>query len=89
MKCETIKYDDNREIIIIDDAVSVDKRINIYFDCCTLPYRITNSSTREIQGIVDKVRGDNGLSSEIKQELVETLIKITPECELNERSKNT
>ena len=43
----------------------------------------------DIQGIVDKVRGDNGLSSEIKQELVETLIKITPECELNERSKNT
>ena len=54
MKCETIKYDDNREIIIIDDSVSVDKRINIYFDCCSLPYRITNSSTREIQGIVDK-----------------------------------
>ena len=54
MKCETIKYDDNREIIIIDDSVSVDNRINIYFDCCSLPYRITNSSTREIQGIVDK-----------------------------------
>ena len=54
MKCEIIKYQDNRELVIIDDSVNVDKHINIYFDCCTLPYRITNSSTREIQGIVDK-----------------------------------
>ena len=32
MKCETIKYDDDSKVIIIDDAVIVDKRINIYFD---------------------------------------------------------
>lgn len=54
MKCEIIEYHDNRELIIIDDVVPVDKHINIYFDCCTLPYRITNSSTREIQGITDQ-----------------------------------
>ena len=52
MKCETIKYDDNSEIVIIDDAVSTDVRINIYFDCCAMPYRISNSSVDEIQGIV-------------------------------------
>ena len=43
----------------------------------------------DIQSIVETVRSDKKLSSEIKTELVETLIKITPECELNERSENT
>ena len=54
MKCETIKYDDDSKVIIIDDAVIVDKRINIYFDCCMLPYRISNSSINDVQGISDK-----------------------------------
>ena len=43
----------------------------------------------DIEGIIDNVRGDKKLSSEIKTELVETLIKITPECELNERSESS
>ena len=42
-KQEAEIYQDNRELVIIDDSVNVDKHINIYFDCCTLPYRITNS----------------------------------------------
>ena len=54
MKCETIKYDDNSEVIIIDDAVCTNKRINIYFDCCMLPYNISNSSVNDIQGITDR-----------------------------------
>tara|TARA_A100000164_G_C21727797_1_gene686060 strand:- start:125 stop:733 length:609 start_codon:yes stop_codon:yes gene_type:complete len=54
MKIKTIEYSDNRELIIVDDAVSKDKRINIYFDCCVMPYRISNSSVDEIQGIVDR-----------------------------------
>ena len=43
----------------------------------------------DVQGIIDNVRGDKYLSSEIKTEIVEMLLKETPECELNERSKNT
>ena len=54
MKNEIIKYDDDSEVIIIDDAVDVNKRINIYFDCCMLPYRISNSSVNDAQGIADK-----------------------------------
>ena len=54
MKNEIIKYDDDSEVIIIDDAVNVNKRINIYFDCCMLPYRISNSSVNDAQGIADK-----------------------------------
>ena len=54
MKCETIKYNDNNELIIIDGAVNIEQCINIYFDCSTLPYRITNSSLNEVQGIADK-----------------------------------
>jgi len=41
----------------------------------------------DIQSIVDTVRADKNISPEIKIELVETLIKTTPECELNERSE--
>lgn len=54
MKCETIKYGNNREVTIIDGAATASKIIDIYFDCCILPYRIMNSSVNEIQGIVDK-----------------------------------
>ena len=54
MNSETIKYDNNRQLVIIDDAVTVHKIINIYFDCCMLPYRIMNSSLNEVQGIVDR-----------------------------------
>ena len=54
MKCETIKYDDDSKVIIIDDAVNIEKRINIYYDCCVLPYRIINSSVNDIQGLADR-----------------------------------
>ena len=38
----------------------------------------------DVQGIIDSVRGDKYLSSETKTEIVEMLLKETPECELNE-----
>ena len=38
----------------------------------------------DVQGIIDTVRGDRYLSSETKTEIVEMLLKETPECELNE-----
>ena len=41
----------------------------------------------KIQGIIDTVRGDRYLSSDTKTEIVEMLLKETPECELNEGSE--
>ena len=41
----------------------------------------------DVQGIMDTIRGDRYLSSETKTEIVEMLLKETPECELNEGSK--
>ena len=38
----------------------------------------------DVQGIIDTVRADRYLSSETKTEIVEMLLKETPECELNE-----
>ena len=38
----------------------------------------------DVQGIVDTVRADRYLSSETKTEIVEMLLKETPESELNE-----
>ena len=43
----------------------------------------------DAQGIVDTVRADRYLSSETKTEIVEMLLKETPECELNEGSEIT
>ncbi|MBG02138.1 MAG: hypothetical protein CL470_07705 [Acidimicrobiaceae bacterium] len=43
----------------------------------------------DVQGIIDTVRGDRYLTEETKTEIVEMLLKETPECELNERSENT
>ena len=43
----------------------------------------------DIQGIIDTVRGDRYLASDTKTEIVEILLKETPECELNEGSENT
>jgi len=43
----------------------------------------------DVQGIIDTVRSDKYLSFETKTEIVEMLIKETPECELHERSENT
>ena len=40
-----------------------------------------------VQGILDTIRGDRYLSSETKTEIVEMLLKETPECELNEGSE--
>jgi len=41
----------------------------------------------DIQSVIETVNADKNISAEIKTELVETLIKTTPECELNERSE--
>ena len=41
----------------------------------------------DVQGIVDTVRSDRYLASETKTEIVEMLLKETPECELNERTE--
>jgi len=43
----------------------------------------------DVQGIIDTVRGDRYLTSETKTEIVEMLLKETPECELHERPENT
>ena len=43
----------------------------------------------DIQSIIETVRADKKISAEIKTELVEILIKTTPECELNEGSELT
>ena len=42
-----------------------------------------------VQDLIDTVRNDRYLSSETKTEIVEMLIKETPECELHERPENT
>ena len=41
----------------------------------------------DIQSVIETVNADKNISAEIKTELVEILIKTTPECELNERSE--
>ena len=41
----------------------------------------------DVQGIIDTVRSDRYMASETKTEIVEMLLKETPECELNERSE--
>ena len=43
----------------------------------------------DVQDLIDTVRNDRYLSSETKIEIVEMLIKETPECELHERPENT
>ena len=43
----------------------------------------------DIQSLIDTVRTDRYLSSETKIEIIEMLIKETPECELNERSESS
>ena len=40
-----------------------------------------------VQGIIDNIRGDRYLSSETRTEIVEMLLKETPECELNDGSE--
>ena len=48
---------------------------------------VTLISCSDVQGIIETVRTDKNISAEIKTELVEILIKTTPECELNEGSE--
>ena len=43
----------------------------------------------DVQGIMDTIRGDRYLSTETRTEIVEMLLKETPECELNEGSEIT
>ena len=38
----------------------------------------------DVQGIIDTVRSDRYMASETKTEIVEMLLKETPECELND-----
>ena len=38
----------------------------------------------DVQGMIDTVRSDRYLTSETRTEIVEMLLKETPECELNE-----
>ena len=40
-----------------------------------------------VQDLIDNVRSDRYLSSDIKTEIVEMLLKETSECELNEGSE--
>ena len=40
-----------------------------------------------VQDLIDSVRSDRYLSSDSKTEIVEMLLKETPECELNEGSE--
>jgi len=40
-----------------------------------------------VQDLIDNVRSDRYLSSDTKTEIVEMLLKETPECELNEGSE--
>jgi hypothetical protein len=39
----------------------------------------------DVQSVIDNVRADRYLSSKTRTEIVEMLLKETPECELNER----
>ena len=41
----------------------------------------------DVQDLIDTVRSDRYLSSDTKTEIVEMLLKETPECELNEGSE--
>ena len=41
----------------------------------------------DVQGLIESVNADRYLSSETKTEIVEMLLKETPECELNEGSE--
>lgn len=54
MKCETIKYNDNKEVTIIDGSVNIKSIIDNYFLCCAMGYKISNASSTEVQGIVDR-----------------------------------
>ena len=54
MKCETIDFGDDRVINIIDNAVDTSTQIDLYYQCCMAPYRISNSCRKEVQGISDR-----------------------------------
>ena len=41
----------------------------------------------DVQNLIDTLRRDRYLSSDTKTEIVEMLLKETPECELNEGSE--
>ena len=41
----------------------------------------------DVQGIMDTIRADRYLTSETRTEIVEMLLKETPECELNDGSE--
>jgi hypothetical protein len=43
----------------------------------------------DIQSIIENVRADKTISPDTKTELVEMLLQGTPQCELNERPKDT
>ena len=46
-------------------------------------------SCSDVQGLLETIRADKYLTSEVKTEIVEMLLQGTPECELNEGSEIT
>ena len=46
-------------------------------------------SCSDVQSLIESVRADKYLNSDVKTEIVEILIQGTPECELNEGSEIT
>ena len=44
-------------------------------------------SCSDVQSIIESVRADKYLRSDAKTEIVEMLLKETPECELNDRTE--
>ena len=81
MNVEKIQIDDEREIVIIDDSLDIGKIINLYYDCCQLPYRIENSSVKDIQRICDRrlkcaLPDENSMTSMLLEENSESLKAI-------------
>ena len=78
MNVEKIQIDDEREIVIIDDSLDIGKIINLYYDCCQLPYRIENSSVADVQRICDRrlkcvLPDENPMTSILLEENSESL----------------
>jgi len=46
-------------------------------------------SCSDVQNIIETIRADKYLTSEVKTEIVEMLLQGTPQCDLNERSELT
>ena len=81
MNIEKFEIDDEREIVIIDDSLDIGTINNLYYDCCQLPYRIENSSVKDIQRICDRrlkcaLPDENSMTSMLLEENSESLKAI-------------